>query len=178
MARCPDCNKFVSYDDSQDPEPNVDVDPEGRISGDVRVFLACSECGTELKEGSFDIEKDLSNEFEEHVKKGGVCRATLLNKRTEKEFEYEFVVDDLSQRDEILKAKLSEQADPIEVVEIEDPEHELEAEAESEITVQRKKGKNYYGHHTTVTVTCSCKKFEAVEEFDDEMSSGEMDELN
>jgi hypothetical protein len=180
MARCPDCNKFVAYDDSQDPEHNVDVDPEGRISGDVRVFLACNQCGTELKEGSFDVEKDLSVEFEEHVKKGGSCTASLLNRKNDIEFEIEFDIDDLSKRDEVLKQKLSELPDSesIEIVEVSDPEHELEAEAESEITVERKKGKNYYGHHTTVTITCSCKKFEMVEEFNDEIASGEMAELN
>ena len=180
MARCPDCNKFVAYDDSQDPEHNVDVDPEGRISGDVRIFLACEQCGTELKEGSFDVEKDLSVEFEEHVKKGGTCNVTVLNRSTGREFEIEVEIDDLSKRDEIVKEKISQQpnSEALEIIEIEDPEHELEVETESEITSQRKKGKNYYGHHTTVTVTCSCKKFEMIEEFDDEMASGEMDELN
>lgn len=54
--RCPDCNKFVPYDDSQEPEHNLDVDDTGHVTGDVRIVLPCGECGTELKEYSFDID--------------------------------------------------------------------------------------------------------------------------
>ena len=56
MARCPDCNKFVSYDESTEPEVNVDIDSEGTITGDILIVLACAECGTELKETTFAIE--------------------------------------------------------------------------------------------------------------------------
>lgn len=54
--RCPDCNKFVSYDDTNEPETDAaTVDEEGRVDGNVRIYLACSECGTELKEATFDL---------------------------------------------------------------------------------------------------------------------------
>ena len=33
MARCPDCNKFVSLDSSQDPEVTVDVDGLASLLG-------------------------------------------------------------------------------------------------------------------------------------------------
>ena len=67
--RCPDCNKFVSYDDSAEPEVNdLEVSPEGGISGSVRVFLPCGECGTELKEYTFDIDTEVE------LPKGHVCK--------------------------------------------------------------------------------------------------------
>lgn len=54
--RCPDCNKFVSYDDSQEPEVSLDVQGES-IVGDVRIVLPCADCGTDLKEYTFDIDE-------------------------------------------------------------------------------------------------------------------------
>lgn len=54
--RCPDCNKFVSYDE-QEPELSVDLQ-DGNITGSVRVVLPCAECGTELKEQEFDVDID------------------------------------------------------------------------------------------------------------------------
>jgi hypothetical protein len=53
--RCPDCNKFVSMDLGDSPDMNIDVDAEGTINGDVTITRNCTECGTELKEGRFDI---------------------------------------------------------------------------------------------------------------------------
>jgi DNA-directed RNA polymerase subunit RPC12/RpoP len=53
--RCPDCNKFVGYD-----EPQVDVESEDIDSNTVTVqiheVLPCQECGTELKEAYMDVE--------------------------------------------------------------------------------------------------------------------------
>lgn len=62
--RCPDCNKFVSYDE-QEPEVNLDLN-DGEVNGDVRVVLPCAECGTELKECTFDVSEDVSGELEDH----------------------------------------------------------------------------------------------------------------
>lgn len=53
--RCPDCNKFVPFDegDVDDIEAEIDEDTgEVMISG--RVVLPCAECGTELKELNVD----------------------------------------------------------------------------------------------------------------------------
>lgn len=59
--RCPDCNKFVSYDESAEPEAMLEVETDGTdeatVSGTVRVVLTCAECGTELKETSFDVDE-------------------------------------------------------------------------------------------------------------------------
>jgi hypothetical protein len=56
--RCPDCNRMVSYNTEEDPEANIELDNEGHISGDIRRVLTCGECGTELKETTFDIDQD------------------------------------------------------------------------------------------------------------------------
>ena len=62
--RCPDCNKFVAYDEA---EPEIDDDsPEvgdGNISFNVRIVNNCADCGTELKEASFDPEVSFDEEI-------------------------------------------------------------------------------------------------------------------
>ena len=55
MARCPDCNKFVSYDNFTEPEVDVDI-AEGLVSGEIRLALACGEWGAELKETTFVVD--------------------------------------------------------------------------------------------------------------------------
>jgi len=56
MARCEDCNKFVSFD-----EPQAEVESDDIISGevciDVRVVLPCAECSTEIKETTLVYEE-------------------------------------------------------------------------------------------------------------------------
>lgn len=64
--RCPDCSKFVSYDDSGDPEVDVTIDEDGNISGTVRIILTCAECGTELKAADFDVSEKFEG-WEGHV---------------------------------------------------------------------------------------------------------------
>lgn len=63
MARCPDCNKFVGYEQAE-PELDLSVEldkaedgtPEGAdVTGSVRMVLNCAECGSELAEASLDI---------------------------------------------------------------------------------------------------------------------------
>jgi hypothetical protein len=61
--RCPDCNKFVSYDDSAEPELDLDVE-DLTVTGTVRIMLPCAECGTELKETTFDVEIDFTDDVE------------------------------------------------------------------------------------------------------------------
>lgn len=72
--RCPDCNKFVSFD-----EPQVELSDEGcevdvpeavpgpdtktrpvnfHFTAEARLVLPCGECGTELKEATFSMEAD------------------------------------------------------------------------------------------------------------------------
>lgn len=65
--RCPDCNKFVSFDSDLDPEVSIDVDADGMVSGTVRIVNACDQCGQELKEATFEIDVDLSEEMKTHI---------------------------------------------------------------------------------------------------------------
>jgi hypothetical protein len=70
--RCPDCNKFVSFDAETEPEIDVDFDEMTRtINGSVRIVNNCAECSTELKETTFDVDIDLSAEIEDHWKEHG-----------------------------------------------------------------------------------------------------------
>lgn len=59
--RCPDCNKFVSYDEPMIEVDSIDVNDD-EISGNVRVVLACAECGEELKDCYFDISETIAHE--------------------------------------------------------------------------------------------------------------------
>jgi hypothetical protein len=54
MARCPDCNKFVSLDSSQDPEVTIDVDETGEVTCAFQIANACEQCGTEMFTAQFD----------------------------------------------------------------------------------------------------------------------------
>ena len=68
--RCPDCNKFVSFDSDEDPEINdLEVDSDGLITGSVMIKNNCAECGTELTEAQFDIGEQAKLEGHE-VKEG------------------------------------------------------------------------------------------------------------
>ncbi len=69
MARCPDCNKFVSLEEVEPEVNTLEVDEEGIIEADVRIVNACADCGTELKEYTFDFDgesDDLQSAFEIH----------------------------------------------------------------------------------------------------------------
>jgi hypothetical protein len=61
--RCPDCNKFAAYDDSTEPEVEIDLNDDGSFSGDVRIVLTHDECGSELKEASFQFEGEVPEEI-------------------------------------------------------------------------------------------------------------------
>ena len=61
MARCPDCNKFVSLDSEQDPEVSIDVDEEGHVTGSVQIANACEQCGTEMYTAEFDVNVSTSD---------------------------------------------------------------------------------------------------------------------
>ncbi len=67
--RCPDCNKFVGYD-QPDPEVN-DVTVDGdTVRASVRVVLNCAECSTELKEAEVEAEAEIDSEIlEAHPEK-------------------------------------------------------------------------------------------------------------
>lgn len=59
--RCPDCNKFVSYDTDVEPEEIValELDSAGELTGEFRRVLNCQGCSTELKEFTFSISESI-----------------------------------------------------------------------------------------------------------------------
>lgn len=66
--RCPDCGKFVAYNDEPDIEtPDLEYS-DGRVTGSVTRPLPCGECGTDLKSAELDI--DLEVTWEKEPKEG------------------------------------------------------------------------------------------------------------
>lgn len=73
--RCPDCNKFVSFDSDADPEVDVRVEDDGSVSGSVRITNNCQECGQELTEANLDIDDAVdADELKAHRK---TCKKPL-----------------------------------------------------------------------------------------------------
>lgn len=71
--RCPDCNKFVSFDTDVDPEiDNLEVNEDGHVTASVRIVNSCADCGTELTETTFEMEGDVDFSDEtDHVPHSG-----------------------------------------------------------------------------------------------------------
>ena len=139
--RCPDCNKFVSFDTEQDPELNLDFDDEGRITGDARIVNACAECSTELKEHTFDVDsEDLVSVLEDH-------RDEVIAK---------LVADGMD------KAEAEQQAQADHIIEsIDDDggsrtERTQDKDRNGKPIKRARYAKHFYGFEATVTATCKC----------------------
>ncbi len=63
--RCPDCEKFVSFDEPQCDIEDENITDEGQISGSVHIVLPCGECGTELKETNLEFEAEIDHDCAE-----------------------------------------------------------------------------------------------------------------
>lgn len=63
--RCPDCNKFVGFDEGNVDEITAVIDDNGVICVSGRVVLPCADCGTELKELHVEEEYDVNDDFAE-----------------------------------------------------------------------------------------------------------------
>jgi hypothetical protein len=62
--RCPDCQKFVSYDDPAVDDVLVDIeDDELVMSGEVT--LKCADCGNDLASASMEANVELSEQFDD-----------------------------------------------------------------------------------------------------------------
>lgn len=58
--RCPDCGKFVSYDEDQEPEEEGETTlTDDQINGTYTRTLVCAECSTELKQASIEIDQQI-----------------------------------------------------------------------------------------------------------------------
>lgn len=66
--RCGDCHKYVSLDTDTDPEVNnVEVDDDGAVSVEVRIVNTCAECGTELRDYTFNTDDGIQSEVATHL---------------------------------------------------------------------------------------------------------------
>lgn len=63
MARCNDCNKFVSYGDIQAEIVSEQVDND-TVTVEVRIALPCADCGAELKETTLTFEQEIDHTCE------------------------------------------------------------------------------------------------------------------
>jgi phage FluMu protein Com len=59
--RCPDCNKFVSYDEPQCEVGNVELDGD-TVRANVTVQLNCQDCGGTLKDAEIEAETEFQHE--------------------------------------------------------------------------------------------------------------------
>ena len=59
--RCPDCNKFVSYDEPQTEVQSVEIDGDS-VRANVSVQLNCQECGNTLKDAEIEAEEVINHE--------------------------------------------------------------------------------------------------------------------
>lgn len=59
--RCPDCNKFASYDEPQCEVNHVEVD-DGSVRVSVTVQLNCAECGNTLKDAEIEAESEITHD--------------------------------------------------------------------------------------------------------------------
>ena len=82
--RCPDCNKFVPFDEptAERESEEIGLDLNGNklavnVSASVRLVLPCGECGTELKETNFELEASADHECAQIPKDEGKARQVL-----------------------------------------------------------------------------------------------------
>lgn len=72
--RCPECNKFVSFDTETDPELSEAVDADGIVTVETRIVNTCAECGTELTSADFSVEINLAKEVDAHRESCATCK--------------------------------------------------------------------------------------------------------
>ncbi len=66
--RCPDCNKFVSYEDPPECEVQSCEVVEKSVEMTVRVILKCADCGNELKDAEIEGEAEIEHQCSEPEK--------------------------------------------------------------------------------------------------------------
>jgi hypothetical protein len=65
--KCSNCPQFTAKDTDTEPEGDLDVDDNGLITGDIRIYNACEDCGNELEETTFSVEIDLTDAVRQHA---------------------------------------------------------------------------------------------------------------
>jgi hypothetical protein len=56
--RCPDCNKFVAFDEADPEVDSLEISEDGAVTVGIRIVNTCADCGTELKEAMFELEEE------------------------------------------------------------------------------------------------------------------------
>jgi hypothetical protein len=57
--RCPDCNKFVAFDEADPEVDSLEISEDGTVTAEVRIVNNCADCGSELKEATFQLEEQV-----------------------------------------------------------------------------------------------------------------------
>lgn len=152
--RCPDCNKFVSLELGEEPEAELEVS-DGVVTGTVQIVRNCADCGTELKEATFDVEVTLPT-LVEHANEIAAAREAREKEHKDKE-----VAGETPSMDE------------------DEDEHDMEVEVDECQATEEGGGrykKSYYGVDVTFTAKCSCGK-EEQGSFEDKIAASHMDEV-
>jgi hypothetical protein len=158
--RCPSCNKFATYDTSNEPEFSLDAtydqEPEAptkgivQVSGSCRLVLTAECCGDELKEANFDLDVHVS------VQKSPECTCEA---DTYSDFEAECEDAEITDRSEHQKTRT------------------LKDGTVKVTPIPYRYQRRFYGVAGTIVVRCGCGKTEATESFSDEIQASSMDEL-
>lgn len=86
--RCPDCNKFVSYDEPQCEIGSVEIDDE-TVRANVTVQLNCQDCGSTLKDAEIEAEAAVGHECKPEAERGKDWEPDADFKKDDDQYEVE-----------------------------------------------------------------------------------------
>lgn len=116
--RCPDCNKFVSFDEPAIEILDEAVDNEGTVTGEAQITLACAECGLGLSSTTIPFEVQIDHKCKEKESEGEPKEEVLVGEtgapeeEGEEEEEFEVEMDD-PEPTEDFKPKTTKQGKPV-----------------------------------------------------------------
>lgn len=90
--RCPDCNKFVSYDEPQCEVNSVELD-ETLVRASVTVQLNCQDCGGTLKDAEIEAEAEIRHECKPEAERDKDWKPEADYKPDDGESQYEVESD-------------------------------------------------------------------------------------
>jgi len=150
--RCPDCNKFVGFDEADPEIESLEVNEDGAVSISVRIVNCCADCGTELKEATFEMEADHSTEFAEHLKAEGIEETAEPEPHAEHELSIEEAGYERTNRSGFFKKGQF-------------------------VPAGGRYAKTFYGAEVSYEICCSCGKFKAEGSLNDDVQASGMDEM-
>ena len=66
--RCPDCNKFVAFEEVEPEVNSIEVNDK-KVSVETRIVNCCADCSTELTDAEIKMEHDFSEDADAHEEK-------------------------------------------------------------------------------------------------------------